>query len=241
MIGSRFRFGLATQSHNRSRSILCRSMASQAGDETIDPNSVQTIGGDVPMHATSPQPGLKELSDGEKRTADILLEQQKMSWAQFNARREYEFRVTLTIWSGLAAAVAGSLTFERFAGLFYGEHILLGAAALLTATHGYWCYGVHQAQAKDRAVALSFEAALNQLTGFRFDSLVQVTLRRGIRRRWLLQWTLVVQFAITVLLVCTLIAVNWNRVGVAEPTHRDLEKEKLRLEIRALEKSPPSK
>ena len=178
------------------------------------------------------------MTDEEKNRADILVELLKTRWGQFNARREYEFKVTLTFWSGLALAIVGFDSIE-WAGklpcscLAKAGVVVVGLA--IVSVHVFWAYGIMRSSHIDRNIAHSYEALLRQPpVGHDYPANVEKEIKRwsmtldgavapeSIGRlfwtrmrctvNWCMRsWSHVFQVSVTALLACLLVFVMWPR------------------------------
>ena len=84
-----------------------------------------------------------------------LVELIKIRWAQFNGRRDYEFKVTLSFWTALALAVAGAATQQPKPVFPCWFLILLFVATV--GLHWHWCFSIRAISNIDRDSAFYWE------------------------------------------------------------------------------------
>jgi hypothetical protein len=152
------------------------------------------------------------MTDEQKKIFDSTFEMYSLSWQQFNERRSYEFKVSLTFWTALAAAVAGSLHLSILPAIPGGRFTLLLIAISSLSLHGIWCFGIGRAQRAERKIALFYERKLQNLIKAEFDTELNDFLSRLRTTMGLLKnWTYIFQLGVTALLAAALVVTNWNR------------------------------
>jgi membrane protein implicated in regulation of membrane protease activity len=182
------------------------------------------------------------MTDDDRRRFESIFQLYELAWKQFNERRNYEFKVTLTLWTALAAAIAGSMTLAVFPPVPFGRLLLAAIAIFSFALHALWCRGLGRAQNGERFVAFSYEPELQKIAGAGFDQRTKSHLAELKGTMGLLKnWTFVFQLGVTFLLVAVLLTVNWKKfdpepaqsIRQLETTKLELEVEKLKAEVRS--------
>ena len=141
----------------------------------------------------------------------------ELSWRQFNERRTWEFKISVTIWTALALAIAGSVSVEEAPGIPGGRVTLSIGATLILALHLIWCVGLARAQDADRRIAIFYERELQRLAERSFDQDKDLAAYlEGLGKVVGHKWSYVLQLGVTALLATTLVLVNWERL----PTSR---------------------
>lgn len=176
------------------------------------------------------------MTEEERRRFESLFQLYESAWGQFNERRRFEFKVTLTFWTALAAGIAGSMTLAVFPSMPGGKLLLCLVALAGVGLHALWCHGIGNAQRADRFVALSYEPELQKLVQGEFSASLKNELEQLQRAMGRLRnWTYVFQLGVTLLLAVTLVGTNWSKFDESGPTVRQLERRKLELDIQELQ------
>ena len=85
----------------------------------------------------------------EEKLIDVLMQRRIWAWNSYHSRREYEWKVTLGVWTSLAASIAVLLT----KGATIPDeirHYHVAALVLLLGLHFWFVWGVMRANDKDR-------------------------------------------------------------------------------------------
>lgn len=161
------------------------------------------------------------MTDDSKKLFDATFELYSHSWKQFNERRNYEFKISLTLWAALAAAIAGSLRLTTLPMIPGGRFTLSLVAVFAVSLHTIWCFGVGRAQRAERDIAFFYERKLQKLIQAEFDEKLNASLE-GLRRTMglLKNWTYIFQLGVTAFLSTTLVVTNWNRFAHKSDSER---------------------
>jgi hypothetical protein len=146
------------------------------------------------------------VSEEDKRRFDAVFSLFDLAWRQFNLRRDFEFKVTLTLWTALAIGIAGVLNVSHLAAISIPLREMLPVAMILFALHALWCWGIGQAQNGDRRIAIGYERTLHELSQTSFDDVTKKQLLSLQRRMGLLKnWTYIFQLGVTGMLLAILV------------------------------------
>lgn len=107
----------------------------------------------------------RELTDAEKNKADVLIEMFKESYANFDKRRTYEWKLSLAIWTALAVCIA--LALKGQARAFAPGLVVVGSFAILLQL--FFIGRVKLANDVDKRRAELYEQEINRLTGIDFQ------------------------------------------------------------------------
>jgi hypothetical protein len=152
-----------------------------------------------------------KITEDQKRLFDALFELYQTAWKQFNERRAYEFKISLTFWAALAAAIAGSLRLKNLPG---SRFTLILVSLFVFALHWIWCRGIGEAQRAERKIAFFYERELQKIAGVEFDEDLSKFLDSLKGTMGLLtNWTYRFQLGVTAFLGMALIVANWDRFG----------------------------
>lgn len=181
---------------------------------------------------------ITHLDESAKRDFDAMFELYKLTWSQFNERRSYEVKITLTFWTALAACIAGSLQLSSVPEIPGGKWILLVLAFGAVWLHKIWCKGIGRAQRAERLIAFFWEKEIQKLLKRPFDQTTQIFLDSLKPSMGLLRnWTYKLQLSVTAFLAVTLVLTNWSRFeDKREAQQRMLEIQRLSLEVKKLER-----
>lgn len=150
---------------------------------------------------------LVTVTEEEKRRFDAIFSLFDVAWRQFNLRRDFEFKVTLSLWTALALAIAGLAKASELQTI-----PMLGMIPICVAVfvlHTLWCWGIGQAQNGERRIAFGYERTLQKLSQTCFDEITKKQLASLQERMGLLKnWTYVFQLGVTALLLVALLAVS---------------------------------
>lgn len=153
------------------------------------------------------------MNTDEKARFDAIALLYQRAWEQFNDRRRYEFKVTLTYWTALALAVAGSIKIKSFPSIPGRQWALICYAVLAIGLHLFWVYGIWRAQGTNQQIALFYQTPLLKLADVEFDEKMKEWIRGRTRQMGKLSHPCAIfQIGVTVLLTITLLLINWNRV-----------------------------
>ncbi|HTL53277.1 MAG TPA: hypothetical protein VL860_11930 [Planctomycetota bacterium] len=172
--------------------------------------------------APSSRPGEAGLPQGDGMETFLALNQ--AAWGRFTARREWEYKVTLSIWTALAAALYEEISVERDLpvlppeGLSHAGYIVGFLVFVLAITFVYafyrWCLGMQKAYDADKFCAIDYERALNEHYGFRFSAKTEDQFKRiNETRTFGLDYSLFLPFLITALLVLAAVWIGWRLVA----------------------------
>ena len=154
----------------------------------------------------------KLMSADQKKRFEAMLPLCERAWAQFNERRRYEFKVSLSFWTAIALAVAGSVKLENFPDIPGGIYTLFAASVFIVVCHSFWCWGIRTASKTDQEIAYFYERELQSAVTVEFDEKLKKRIERIKNRCCVLKsWSYVFQVSITVCLLASLILVNWGR------------------------------
>ena len=124
------------------------------------------------------------------------------AWTNFDRRRAYEWKLSLGIWTALAAFIALALR-EETMDLSEHEWILAVPACLILLIQGFFEYRVILANKVDQKRAHLYEKELNEVAGISFiGTPVQPAIHRVVRG-WHGWWSLLIHVAITLVLMFT--------------------------------------
>jgi hypothetical protein len=179
----------------------------------------------------------------DRERFESILSLYQQAWHSFDERRNYEWKVVTTLWTGLALAIAGSVSVRLSAPILGGRITLSLWFVVTIGLFAYWLWGLGRANNADRQIAMHYERDLQRLCSAQFDeALVGRLTRLQIRMGLLSNWAHTLQLGVTVLLAASLLLANWARLdpAVLEKTSRaesersSLEIERLRLEVASL-------
>lgn len=154
---------------------------------------------------------LDKMTDEQKKLFDALFELYQNAWKQFNERRTYEFKISLTFWAALAAAIAGSLRLQNLPG---SRFTLIMVSLFAFALHWVWCRGIGEAQRAERKMAFFYERKLQEIADVEFDKDLRKFLDSLKETMGLLKnWTYRFQLGVTAFLGIALVVANWDRFG----------------------------
>ena len=147
---------------------------------------------------------LETVTEEEKRRFDAVFSLCDIAWRQFNLRRDYEFKVTLSLWTALALAVAGVARASK--PLTIPMLAMVAICVTLFSLHTLWCWGIGQAQNGERRITVGYERTLQELSQTCFDEITKKQLASLRNRMGLLRnWTYVFQLGVTALLLMALL------------------------------------
>ncbi|MCX6132613.1 MAG: hypothetical protein NTU47_02270 [Ignavibacteriales bacterium] len=176
------------------------------------------------------------MDDNEKRHFDAVNALQERAWDQFNERRRYEIQVSMAFWTAIILAIAGSLTLVSFPDIPLGRISLAAIGVMIFSLHYYWCAGIMQSNRKDRLRAIEYQECLHQMLPFSYSPELKKDLEKSKDQGAdLSNWSFIFQVGLTLVLVITLVVVNWNRFGVAALAERT-EQKRIAVERSVLEK-----
>lgn len=174
------------------------------------------------------------MNEEDRRRFESLFSAYDLAWRQFNERRDTEFKMSLTIWTALALATAGSFSIHELPAVPNIQWIILAAGVILVGLHALWCWGLGRAQRADRAVALCYEQALKSLARMEFDDYTRGILERTPGR--FKGWSYFFQLGVTIVLTGSLVLSNWEKsLSRSAEDVRQLEVRKLDLEVQELD------
>jgi hypothetical protein len=151
------------------------------------------------------------MTEEDKRRFDAVFSLFDVAWRQFNLRRDFEFKVTLTLWTALAIGIAGVWNVSHLAAISIPPKEMLPIAIILFALHALWCWGIGQAQNGDRRIAIGYERTLHELSRTSFDEATKKQLKSLQRRMGLLKnWTYIFQLGVTGLLLSILVIASYR-------------------------------
>ncbi|MDR3410833.1 MAG: hypothetical protein P4L87_07815 [Formivibrio sp.] len=90
------------------------------------------------------------MNDEQKRLIDVLSMRRSWEWDSYNSRREYEWKVTIGVWTALAASLGLIISKDV---TFPVEFIKFGSIALvvlLFCLHLWFLWGIQRANDADR-------------------------------------------------------------------------------------------
>lgn len=203
------------------------------------------------------------LDEHQKRRADVLTELIKIRWGQFNGRRDYEFKVTLSFWTALALAIAGVATQQQKPE--FPAWFLIGLLVVAVLLHWHWCFSIRAISNIDRDSAFHWEKLLATKAAGGLPSEIQQKIddwrheprddrsHGWMRRLWnwchrhgKRNWSHVFQVGVTALLTAALVILLWppaNRKSELEALQKQwLEADTLRIlkTVQAVEPTKPS-
>ncbi len=153
------------------------------------------------------------MNEDEKRRFDAIAQLYQRSWDQFNARRQFEFRVALAYWATLAAASAGSVQLESFPQIPGGKLLIVGFAIATTVLHIFWMWGIWRGQGTDQMVAIHYQAQLQKLSQTEFPPALSAIISDRSRHMGRLRHpTAVFEVGLTALLALAFVVINWSRM-----------------------------
>lgn len=109
------------------------------------------------------------MDEAAKRRFDAILELLNGCWQKTADRRTYEWRITLTLWTGFAMLIGVLLTSDigtASPAVSVGVFII---GFLIVCAHGLFLWGVAVMQTADRKMALHYEKILQNLSEAAFD------------------------------------------------------------------------
>jgi hypothetical protein len=159
------------------------------------------------------------MKDNKKNQFDSLYLLWKGAWDQFNARRVYEFKTCIAVWTAFASFIALVLTGRL---LQFGDsiYVILGTvicACLITISHIFWINGLGRANRLDRLIAIHYERMLQNLTDSKFDKELENTLKgpRDKMGKLIANWSHRAQIGITIVLaLASIFAVIYSSKAV---------------------------
>lgn len=153
--------------------------------------------------------------NGEERNRfDSINALRQASYASFNDRRGYEWKLALAIWSALAILLARLVQPTKDGTTFplNGDSVWIAASivgVLLIVLHAYWSNGAARANRADRTIEHHYMKAMQSVLALPFDKDVQAVidaLPRSPKGGWR-HWSHLAQVGITALLVLVSIVV----------------------------------
>jgi hypothetical protein len=144
--------------------------------------------------------------------SQVLFQLCQLAWNQFNERRRYEIKISLTFWTALAAATAGSLNLPSLPAIPGGRVSLILAAIFVFLLHIIWCAGIGRAQLADRKIAIFYERQLQKIIKTEFDDELK-RLLDNLKKKMggITNWTYIFQLGLTAFLCIVLVLTNWSR------------------------------
>ncbi|MBU1126383.1 hypothetical protein KJ758_02100 [Patescibacteria group bacterium] len=177
------------------------------------------------------------MNDEERRRFESIFQTYDVAWRQFNLRREIELKFSLTLWTALAAGIAGSLTVKDFPQVPGAPWTLFVFAAVIVGLHLMWCMGINRAQNVDQSIALDYEKCLRNISNSEFSDQTKNYL--GKLKESPLKapfWSYGFRLGVTILLVIVLGSIICNRICEPSLEHvRAIEIQKLELETEKLQ------
>lgn len=152
------------------------------------------------------------MTEEEKYRFDAVFSLYDTAWRQFNLRRDFEFKVTLSLWGALTLAIAGVAQTPKPLNIS-----ILGMVPIcvsVIALHTLWCWGIGQAQNGERRIAFGYEKTLQEISRTSFDEITKKQLTSLQKSMGLLKcWSYVFQLGVTALLRGALLIVTMFRKG----------------------------
>jgi hypothetical protein len=153
------------------------------------------------------------MNEDTKRRADILMSLAEQAWTNMDRRRSYEWKLSIAIWSALAAFAAILLraTLPNTGQLWLKVVILAMTSSVgVTAVviHYIWCRWAMERQHFDRDLAIHTTSVVRGLVDCQLDDTFQKRSKNLREGRW---WSMGPQVAITtVLAIGVLGALIWR-------------------------------
>jgi len=140
-------------------------------------------------------------SENEKRS-EILMKLFEVAWLNFDRRRTYEWKISLAIWTAIAAFIALYLKGEipkipndAHSSLYY-------AAWLVVVVQGVYLVFVKLANGVDQAKAIFLEDLLNDISGASTDTRIAKIAEARRKIVWAKgYWSTLCEVAITIILL----------------------------------------
>lgn len=108
----------------------------------------------------------RELSEAQKRWADVVSGMRQAAVERFNVRRDLEWRVSLTLWGGLVIAANALRSEDLKPGWHWKWVLVLVGAVLVAVLHLVWeGANVGPAARRDRDDGVHLDRELRQLVG----------------------------------------------------------------------------
>lgn len=110
------------------------------------------------------------MSSENKNQAEILMRLLEVAWTNFDRRRSYEWKMSLAIWTAIAAFIALYLKGEYPNISNEAKFTLICAAVLVVLVQIVFLVFIRLANGVDQARAIFYEELLNDATGASKDS-----------------------------------------------------------------------
>jgi hypothetical protein len=138
---------------------------------------------------------------------DSLEKLRNGAWEEFNNRRTYEWKMSLGIWTALAAFIGLILTSHntKIASIFggmMGAEVGAAATLILSFLHGYFMHCLRKSNKIDRRKQIFFERQIMTIINIKYDSEILELINNRVRdeKKYFLDWSERVQVAVTILL-----------------------------------------
>jgi hypothetical protein len=156
------------------------------------------------------------MTEEEKKLFDALSTMWSGAWKQFNERRNYEWKLSLGVWTACASFIGLVIT-GRISPHLEGWPIAAALAflgLLLVLVHCYFLCGLDHACHNDMDIAKHYELKMQSLSQSPFPDKLEDRLKEARGRTGLKNWSIVSQAAITLilLLLCYLAVLMTGRV-----------------------------
>lgn len=145
------------------------------------------------------------MDDDVKKKLDVFEGLRKGAWEDFNNRRIYEWKITISIWTALAGFIALILTSRVGISLNIG-HVIFSIIVIVVMwlIHAFFIYKLSISNRIDRDKQFLYENKIIEILKIEFDNELQKNIkkRRDSRKKNpLLDWSGLVEIGITTILL----------------------------------------
>ncbi|MBU2622687.1 MAG: hypothetical protein KKD92_10260 [Proteobacteria bacterium] len=156
------------------------------------------------------------MTDTERRRFESIESLKRSAYGSFNDRRNYEWKLSLSIWTALAILLAGLVQPAKIEETFPlgASFAWIGAAivgALLVFLHGYWSNGVSKANSIDKSIYLYYDLEMRKMLNLSFSENINMEIAKMSRTKGWRNWSHLAQISITVLLSAAAIVIIYVR------------------------------
>jgi len=177
------------------------------------------------------------MTEEEKKHFDALSTMWNGAWQQFNQRRNYEWKVSLALWTACASFIA--LVFTRGISVDIQEWPLAARLVsmflclLVGVVHFYFLCRLHYACEADRDIARHYQLKMQSLSQSCFPKELEEKLEETRHTKCWRNWSVHSQAGITftLLLLCLLAVLVAGRAQIAQSQARPLDSDSLHTAV----------
>jgi hypothetical protein len=154
------------------------------------------------------------MNENDRNRFESIFQLYSHSWQQFNVRRTYEWKISISLWTALGLAIVGVVNAESIPEISGGMYILFSILLFVIMLQLIFIKGIARNHGYDRKIALHYQKFLHEISQTKFEEPLERVLEKG-RRNWgvFLNWSSILQIGVTIVLSILFLVIIQSKMG----------------------------